>query len=110
MKKTAKENYVILEEESKNFDQLLLSLRQQEKEFANENLVINLLDHEGLSSKEILELKPFSNRHRSNKKSLVIVNDSVSIDEIPEDLMVVPTLLEAEDLIQMEEIERDLGF
>jgi hypothetical protein len=29
---------------------------------------------------------------------------------VPEELLVVPTLTEAEDIIQMEEIERDLGF
>jgi hypothetical protein len=30
--------------------------------------------------------------------------------QIPDTLTVVPSLLEAKDIIEMEEIERDLGF
>ena len=51
-----------------------------------------------------------SNRHRKNKHSFVIANDAINIDRVPDELVVVPTLREAEDIIQMEEIERDLGF
>jgi len=34
----------------------------------------------------------------------------ITADEAPEGLNIVPTLLEAEDVIQMENIERELGF
>jgi len=34
----------------------------------------------------------------------------LSYDEVPEEISVVPTLQEAKDLIEMEEIERDLGI
>ena len=44
------------------------------------------------------------------RPSFVIVATNVSIDEIDEKLIVVPTLQEARDIIEMEEIERDLGF
>lgn len=39
-----------------------------------------------------------------------MVNTALSRDEIPDELLIVPTIHEAEDLIDMEEIERDLGF
>jgi hypothetical protein len=29
---------------------------------------------------------------------------------VPDEMVVVPTVLEAHDIIEMEEIERDLGF
>jgi hypothetical protein len=32
------------------------------------------------------------------------------MDEIPDELIIVPTIQEAQDVIGMEEIERDLGF
>ena len=51
-----------------------------------------------------------SNDHRGDNKSFVIVNDTINIDTVPDELMVVPTLQEAKDVIQMEDIERDLGF
>jgi hypothetical protein len=40
----------------------------------------------------------------------VIVTDRVDFDEMPDEIVVVPTLQEAYDIIEMEEIERDLGF
>ena len=47
---------------------------------------------------------------KTKKKSFVLINDAVGIDELPDELIVVPTLQEAEDMIQMDEIQRDLGF
>ena len=40
------------------------------------------------------------------KSSVIFSKKYKHLDEI----MVVPTLLEAQDVIEMEEIERDLGF
>ncbi|MDH3323482.1 MAG: ribonuclease Z, partial [Flavobacteriaceae bacterium] len=42
--------------------------------------------------------------------SFVIVSDKVNLDGIPDEIIVVPTMQEAYDVIEMEEIERDLGF
>ena len=36
--------------------------------------------------------------------------DKVDIDDVPDYLNVVPSVLEAFDMIEMDEIERDLGF
>jgi hypothetical protein len=80
------------------------------KELADKNLIINLLDFTTLSKEEILQFLPISEKHVKTKKSFVVVNDAISIDDIPENLTVVPTLLEAGDIIEMEEIERALGF
>jgi hypothetical protein len=48
--------------------------------------------------------------HKKEKKSLVLVTDTINLNDVPNKLTVVPTLLEAHDIIEMEEIERDLGF
>ena len=80
------------------------------KELADKNLIINLLDFTTLSKEEILQFLPISEKHVKTKKSFVVVVDAISIDDIPENLTVVPTLLEAGDIIEMEEIERALGF
>lgn len=42
--------------------------------------------------------------------SRVLVADPAYLSLFPADCIVVPTLGEAEDLIEMERIERDLGF
>jgi len=59
---------------------------------------------------ELLHFLKLSNYHRATKHSFVIVNDAIDIDDVPMEMIVVPTILEAGDIVEMEEIERDLGF
>ncbi|WP_337251719.1 hypothetical protein [Maribacter halichondriae] len=63
-----------------------------------------------MTSNDVLEFLELSNAHRSTKKSFVIVTDKVSYDEVPDEISVVPTIQEARDIIEMEEIERDLDL
>ena len=51
-----------------------------------------------------------SELHRNNNKSFVIVCEGLAYDELPDELVVVPTFKEAEDIIEIEDIERDLGI
>lgn len=41
---------------------------------------------------------------------MIVVTDSVDFNKVPSYLNVVPSVLEAHDMIEMDEIERDLGF
>lgn len=75
-----------------------------------DNLIIDLLSFSELTAEEVLDFMVLSNKHIAIKKSFVLVSDKIEYDDIPEALIVVPTLQEAQDLIEMEEIERDLGF
>jgi len=52
----------------------------------------------------------FTKSHQDNKKSFVVVAPQWSQGDIPEDIVCVPTLQEANDLIEMDEMQRDLGF
>ncbi|PKP26324.1 MAG: ribonuclease Z [Bacteroidetes bacterium HGW-Bacteroidetes-2] len=80
------------------------------KEFSKENVVINLAKYANLTLPELLFFLKVSNTQRAKKKSFVIINDAINPDSVPEELIVVPTIQEAEDVIEMEEIEKDLGF
>jgi len=51
-----------------------------------------------------------SHVHQAKKKSFVVVASEWSINDFPNELVVVPTSQEAEDLIEMDEMQRDLGF
>ncbi|HAV53877.1 MAG TPA: ribonuclease Z, partial [Aequorivita sp.] len=75
-----------------------------------QNVVLNLLKYEDLELPQLLQFLKTSNLHRKTKQSFVIVNDAIDIDDVPFEMIVVPTLQEAGDIIEMEEIERDLGF
>jgi hypothetical protein len=48
--------------------------------------------------------------HCKGKKSFVIVAENIDFNAVPKSLVVVPSVLEAHDIIDMDEIERDLGF
>ena len=105
-----KENYKILRDEENDVKNFASYLSFKHKDLDNDNLVVDILKYGELELEELLKFLKLSNKHRSHNKSFVIVNDTINIDVVPEELVVVPTLQEAEDIIQMEEIERDLGF
>jgi hypothetical protein len=78
--------------------------------FKNMNLILDFSGLINIDLNKILLFSQISEAHRKNEKSFVIVCDGIEFDQVPEELMVVPTFKEAEDIIEMEEIERDLGI
>jgi hypothetical protein len=78
--------------------------------YKSQNLIIDLTYDKALSMADIKLFLDLSKNHHKEKKSLVLVTDAINLNDIPNKLTVVPTLLEAHDIIEMEEIERDLGF
>lgn len=76
----------------------------------HDNIIVNLFSFSTLTAGDILEFFEISNTHKGSNKSFVLVTDKVAYDDTPEEINVVPTIQEAKDLIEMEEIERDLGI
>lgn len=76
-----------------------------------QNIVIDLSAIKSLKPNHVLE---FSELNTYNKeqvlKSFVVVVGTMSVSQLPEDIATAPTLQEALDIIEMEEIERDLGY
>ncbi len=111
MKVTVHDTYSILEDER---DDVLDFAKYLEHivplKYEDSNLVIDLLKYEKLSLEELVQFLKLSNYQRGGKKSFVFVNQGLDYDLIPDEMIVVPTLQEAADIIEMEEIERDLGF
>ncbi len=86
------------------------NLNKEYDKIKDDNLILNLFSFKKLAAGDILEFLELSNTHKKNGKSFVIVTNKVTYDEVPEEIMVCPTLQEAKDIIEMEEIERDLGL
>lgn len=108
MKTTKKNNYLLIEVENESITDFSSSLTKRHEEFKNDNVVVDMQEYEELDPEHLLSFLELSDRHKMDRKSFVVVNNTVNIDKIPDELIVVPTLREAEDVIQMEEIERDL--
>lgn len=76
----------------------------------NDNIIVNLSSLKEFSLDDILQFLLISTKHRANKHSFVIVTDQFNLNLTPDELIIVPTKQEAYDIIEMEEIERDLEF
>jgi hypothetical protein len=103
-------NTTIIAQEKASVKTLVHNIEQAYDKYKNYNLVVRLSSLEKITLEDIIEFLRLSNNHRSSKKSFVVVSDSADLNEMPDEILVVPTLQEAFDIIEMEDIERDLGF
>lgn len=100
----------VVSQEDTSLHKFLNNLNEGYPKIKNDHIIVNLFSFSTLASDDILEFLQLSERHRKSEKSFVLVTDAISFDEVPDKIIVVPTIREAHDIIQMEEIERDLGL
>lgn len=103
-------NTTIVLQENTSLQTFIANLNGAYNKIKNDHIILNLFSFAQLSSDDLLEFLNIANKHRASGKSFVLVTNKVSYDELPEEISVVPTLQEAKDIIEMEEIERDLGL
>lgn len=103
-------NITLITQEKSTIIELVKKLQATYPKFENDNVIINLSVLREIGLQDIIEFLEISNQHRRAKHSFVIVSEQANLEEMPDEIMVVPTLKEAYDLIEMEEMERDLGI
>ncbi|MCA0131624.1 ribonuclease Z [Winogradskyella alexanderae] len=103
-------NITIITQEKGSVKTLVSNIEQAYYKFKNDHIIVNLTSIGKTTLEDIVEFLRVSNKHRGDKKSFVVVSDRADLDEMPDEIVVVPTLHEAYDIIEMEDIERDLGF
>jgi len=103
-------NTTIITQEKATVKMLVQNIEQAYDTYKNEHLVVNLSSLDKISSEDIIEFLRLSKNHRGAKKSFVLVSNKVDLANMPDEIFVVPTIQEAFDIIEMEDIERDLGF
>ena len=108
MDKEVKETHILFTEvDSENN---LTSLLQKElKIHLTDNVIVDVSDLK-LVDTTLIELNKLSDSHKENGMSFVTVVTGISPDDVEETFIICPTLHEAEDLIVMENLERELGF
>ncbi len=105
-----KENYKLIYSDENSFSKFYSSFLKKEKEFDKENLIVQISNEINITKEDFLLFLSIAKQKKENSTSLVIVYKDINIDDFPEDFNIVPTLVEAEDIIEMEAIERELGF
>ncbi|MCH4553341.1 MULTISPECIES: ribonuclease Z [Aestuariibaculum] len=103
-------NISIITQEKATLPELVKKIQALYPKFKNNNIIVVLSSLKSLGVQDIVEFLELSNTHRGAKQSFVIVTDKIALDETPDEIVVVPTTQEAYDIIEMEEMERDLGF
>ena len=110
MKVDQKGHTVTIKDTQGDFTSFLTKVTDQYKTFEKQNIIIDLLYHKDLTIDDVKLLLQLSEQHKRVKKSFIIVISDLDYNAVPDILTVVPSILEAHDIIEMEEIERDLGF
>ena len=107
---TKKKTYTRIKPTQISVAQFFEKFKERYKEFKGEQLIIDFSDKINIEIKEILLFLKISVQHKKNGTSFVLVYKGISIDDLPDELNVVPTFNEALDILEMDAIERDLGF
>ncbi|MCK8479932.1 ribonuclease Z [Psychroserpens algicola] len=103
-------NTTIITQEKASIIELVKKIDVLYERFKNNNIIVNITKLDVVTLQDIVEFLQLSNKHRKAKHSFVIVSNSANLDEMPDEIIVVPTTKEAFDIIEMEDMERDLGF
>ncbi|MBU2951178.1 ribonuclease Z [Tamlana agarivorans] len=103
-------NTSIITQEKVTVIELVKKIQALYPKFKSSNIIVALNTLGAFEKADIVEFLELSKKHKATKQSFVVVTDKIDLDVVPEEIMVVPTLQEAYDVIEMEDMERDLGF
>ncbi|TPN88898.1 ribonuclease Z [Aquimarina algicola] len=98
----------IITQEKTTITEFVKKIEDKYDDIKGDNIIINLFSLAKITKDDVNEFLRISKQHKSDKHSFVIVTDKISFEEVPDEVTIVPTLQEAYDMIEMEEIERDL--
>ena len=110
MKVDQKGHTVCIKDTQGDLVSFLMKVTHEYKSFEKYNIIIDIRLHKDLSVKQIDGFMPLSKIHKKSRKSFVIVTSDLDHNAVSDKLAVVRSIQEAYDIIEMEEIERDLGF
>ena len=103
-------SYILITANELSFDIFLSSLKKDFQKLKTSHLILDLTSLEPINPQDVNKLLEWASQSRKLKKSFIVIVENIVIDNVSEALICVPTLLEAQDTFEMEEMERDLGF
>jgi len=109
MKVTTNTTDFVLSPENLDLKTFVKNLEANYSEYLSKHIIIDLSS----LNPEVNDIELFQeiqDQHIANNKSFVIIVTDFDFNEVTEGLNIVPTLQEAYDIIEMDDIQRDLGF
>ena len=110
MKVEHKGHTTIIKDTQGDIKNFLEKLTHEQGSFKNQNLILDVTHDKNVALSDIKLFSELVKTHSSNKKSIVMVASDIDFNAVPTQIIVVPSIQEAHDIIEMDEIERDLGF
>jgi len=109
MKITSNPKEYILSPSTNNIQNFIHTLESDYSDYLSKNIIVDF----SLFTPTVQEVESLQNlhdQHIANQKSFVIVVQDFDFNDATEGLNIVPTLQEAYDVIEIDDIQRDLGF
>jgi len=104
------EDIILLKCDEPTVSDFFIVFNENYSNFEGANVIIDFSGLKGVQTENISLFLEFSEKHRDDGTSFVVVLNGINLNNFPEEIMIVPTVQEAKDIIEMEKIERDLGF
>lgn len=105
-----KENYTLISSDENTFSEFYKSYLENENTFETSHLILQISDNFKIKKEDFLLFLDKAEQKKENGTSFVIINTNINVDDFPENFNIVPTLIEAENVLEMEAIERELGL
>ncbi|WP_430612368.1 ribonuclease Z [Flavobacterium sp. JP2137] len=110
MKIKEKGHTLLIKKNEGSLAEFITKINSQYETLKKHNLVIDLLAEAELDAAAVAAFAELAARQSEAKKSFVLVSNAVNYNDFDQELVLVPSIQEAHDIIEMDEIERDLGF
>ena len=104
MKVSEKNQYTLIKLQESS----LIEFKKRFDEINSNHIIVILSEDFNMNEKNISFFLEVTKIQKTNNKSFVVVKNGIDIDKISELLNITPTLVEAEDILEIEAIERDL--
>ncbi len=104
------EDIIHLKCDETTVSEFFIVFKEKYSNFEGANVIIDFSGLKGVNTESISLFLEFSEKHINDGTSFVVVVNGIDFNSLPDEMMIVPTLQEAKDIIEMEKIERDLGF
>ncbi|WP_296637958.1 hypothetical protein [Polaribacter sp.] len=110
MKVDQKSKYTLIHSDEKKLEPLIEKLNNEVDDLKTQDIIVMFSENFKREKDDFLLFLGTAAHKKELGTSLVLVYKNINADDYPEDFNIVPTLIEAEDILDMEAMERELGF
>ncbi len=110
MKIIKTDKYTLIKPETEPVTEFVKKIHKEENLIKKDNLIIDISEKFNTNSINLSVFLSLNEQHKQNGTSFVIIFNDNFDEDLLEELDIVPTFIEAKDIIEMDAISRDLGF